>query len=82
MNKVVGKAHPNVFEIVEVFKAEQASTEVSLAQLATGATPPRRARRTVDKDKRIAKLKRRFAKNTISLKDYVRRIAGHTGFNS
>ena len=33
VNKVVGKAHPNVFEIVEVFKAEQASTEVSLPNL-------------------------------------------------
>ena len=52
-------------------KAEQASTEVSLAQLATGATPPRRARRTMDKDKRIAELKRRFANNAISLEDYV-----------
>ena len=80
MNKVLGKAHPNVFEIV--VKAEQSSTKVGLAQLATGATPPRRARRTVDKDKQIAELKRRFAKNTISLKDYVRGIAGHTGFNS
>ena len=81
MKKVVGKAHPNVFEIVEVFKAEQASTEVSLAQFATGATPPRRARRTVDKDKRIAELKRRFANNAISLEDYVRGISGHTGLN-
>ena len=44
--KVVGKAHPNIFEIVEVFK-EQASTEVSLAQLSAGAAPPRHRRRVL-----------------------------------
>ena len=33
--KVVEKAHPNVFKIVKNFKKEQASTQVSLVQLAT-----------------------------------------------
>ena len=28
LKKVVGKVHPNIFEIVEAFKKEQASTEV------------------------------------------------------
>ena len=35
--KIVEKAHPNVFEIVETFKKEQALTEVTMAQLAAGA---------------------------------------------
>ena len=48
LKKVVGKAHPNVFEIVETFKKEQASTEVSIAQLATGAAPTRRNRRAIN----------------------------------
>ena len=33
-------SHPNVFEIIERFKKEQASTEVSLVQLAADAAPP------------------------------------------
>ena len=36
INRAAGKAHPNIFELVELFKAEQANTEVSLAQLAAG----------------------------------------------
>ena len=40
---MVGKAHPNVFEIVESFKKEQAATEVSLAQLAAAPTKPQKS---------------------------------------
>ena len=36
INRVAGKAHPNIFALVELFKTEQANTEVSLAQLAAG----------------------------------------------
>ena len=36
INRAAGKAHPNIFELVELFKTEQANTEVSLAQLAAG----------------------------------------------
>ena len=36
INRAAGKAHPKVFELVELFKGEQANTEVSLAQLAAG----------------------------------------------
>ena len=36
MNCAAGKAHPNIFELVALFKTEQANTEVSLAQLAAG----------------------------------------------
>ena len=44
LKKRVEKAHPNVFEIVEVFKKEQAASEVSIQQLAAGAAPPRKQR--------------------------------------
>ena len=56
LKKVVGKVHPNIFEIVEVFKKEQASTEVSLTQLPAGAAPPRRRRRVLRRDRMVTKL--------------------------
>jgi len=34
--KVVGKAHPKLFEIIEVIKKEQASSEIKLQQLEMG----------------------------------------------
>ena len=36
INCAAGKAHPNIFQLVELFKTEQANTEVCLAQLAAG----------------------------------------------
>ena len=69
--KIVGKAHPNVFEIVETFKKEQALTEVTMAQLAAEAAPPRRARKVIPRDRKIEKLKRRFSSNAITLEEYL-----------
>ena len=41
LKKVVGKAHPNVYEIVEIFKTKQGVTEITISQLASGAIPPK-----------------------------------------
>ena len=57
LKMVVGKAHPNVFEIVEIFKREQGVTGIAISQLASGAIPPRRGKKSTDKDKRIQELK-------------------------
>ena len=76
LKKVVGKAHPN--KIVEVFKKEQALTEVSLAQLAAGAAPPRRCRRVLRRDRMVVELQQRFTSNSISLEDYLSGVYLHT----
>ena len=78
LKKVVGKAHPNVYEIVRTFKMEQASVEVKVAQMQSGARPPEQSRWTIEKNRRIAELKRRFGENTINLDEYIRGLAGHT----
>ena len=43
LKKVVGKPHPNLYEIIDVFKREEASTKVKLLILQAGAQQaPRR----------------------------------------
>ena len=74
---MVGKAHPNCFEIVEVFKKEQASAEVTLAQLASGALPVKHTRRAVARDRHIDELKQQFRDNAITLQEYVSAISLH-----
>ena len=78
LKQIARKAHPNVFELVEIFKQEQSDTEVSIAQLDTGSQPPKRAKKSVDKDKKIGELKSRFSQNEITLEEYVRGISAHT----
>ena len=45
VKKIVGKSHLNIFEMVELFRLEQASTEVGLRQLMAGgalrSVPPK-----------------------------------------
>ena len=55
-----------MFEIVETFKKEQASTEVSIAQLAT------------ERDKKIEELKTRFTANSLTLDEYLSGVSAHT----
>ena len=51
IRKLAGKSHPNIYEAVELFKAEQTATEVSLMQLAAGGLPVRRRRKYRKKKK-------------------------------
>ena len=78
LKKVVGKAHPNVFEIVRAFKVEQAAVEVAVAQMQAGARPPVRSRAAVEKDKRIEELKRKFGNNEINMDTFLCGLSGHT----
>ena len=75
------QAHPNVFEIVHNFKAEQAAVEVSIAQLQAGAhppPPPPRSYSAIEKMKKIEEMKRKFVSDEIRLYDYLKGLAGHT----
>ena len=77
LNKIVGKAHPNIFELVDTFKKEQAMMEVDVTQHAVGAAPPR-SRQAVDRDRKIKELKERFEQNRSTLEDFIDGISAHT----
>ena len=70
-----------MFELVEIFKQEQSDTEVSIAQLDTGSQPPKRAKKSVDKDKKIGELKSRFSQDQTNLEEHVRGISAHTAIS-
>ena len=50
LKKIVGKSHPNTFEIINVMRKEQATTEMKLNQFEDGAIQPSRKRRYVQKN--------------------------------
>ena len=64
INRAVGKAHPNIFELVELFKTEQANTEVSLAQLAPGGAV-RNTRSTAQNRRDLQKKEKSLNRGTI-----------------
>ena len=60
VKKIAGKSHLNIFEMVELFRLEQASTEVGLRQLMTGgalrSVPPKQR----NKERRLKKIQEKF----------------------
>ena len=79
LKKIVGKADPNIFEVFEVMKKEQASSEMKLEQLELGGRAPPRKKRFIEKDKRISALFERFKEGQYSLRDYLDAIKYQTG---
>ena len=57
--KLPGKAHPNIYEAVNLFLSEQAVTEISLMQLAAGGQPKRR-RKYRNYEKRFTTIKENY----------------------
>ena len=80
VSKTAGKAHPNFFELVELFQNEQAMTEVTLQQLAAGGATRKRERRYRMKDRAIKRVQQKFEAGTYSIDEYIDQISKWMGF--
>ena len=78
LKKVVGKPHPNLYEIIDVFKREEASTKVKLQILQAGAQQAPRRRKMRQKEQRIQNLFRRLNQGTMSIDDYLEAMKHNT----
>ena len=76
--KKVGKPHPNLYEIIDVFKREEASTKVKLQILQAGAQQAPRRRKMRQKEQRIQNLCRRLNQGTMSIDDYLEAMKHNT----
>ena len=78
--KLAGKAHPNIYEVVDVFKAEQTATEVSLLQLAAGGLPVRRRRKYRRHEKRLLTIKEKYEAGNYTLSELVKAFSNWVSF--
>ena len=79
--KLAGKAHPNIYKLaVELFKAEQTATEVSLMQLAAGGLPVRRRRKYRRHEKRLLTIKEKYEANDYTLSELVKAFSNWVSF--
>ena len=51
---MVGKAHPDVCELIEVFQRKEAAITVTISQLEAGVKTPPRKRKAKEIDRRIS----------------------------
>ena len=80
MNGIAGKKHPNIYELVELFQAEQASTEVTIEQLGAGGAVRRRGKFYRVKDRSIQRIRERFNNGTYTLEEYIDNLSKWMGF--
>ncbi len=79
LNRIVGKAHPNVYKLIEVFQREEAAVSVTISQLEAGGRAPPRKRKAVEMDRRITELQRKLSDGEFSIQEYVEAIKYQTG---
>ena len=79
LKKVVGKPHPNIHEIIDVFKREEAlSTKMKIQMLEAGAQQAPRRRRVRQKEWRVQYLFDQFNSGTMPLNDYLEAMKYNT----
>ena len=76
----VGKAHPNVYKLVNVIKREEATSKLKLQQYESGAVLPARRRKVRERERRLTTLFDRFNNGELSLDDFLEAVKHQTGF--
>ena len=77
-NRVAGKLHPNIFEVIVLFKQGQASVEVKIVQLEAGGRALLKSI-CICMDQRLKEMKTRLESGECSLAEYVSAIGHFTG---
>ena len=79
INHVACKPHSTIFEVVKLFKEEQATTEIELQELASGgATSTRRKYRK--RERRIVTIIEKFDSRDYSLNEYINSLSKWMSF--
>ena len=79
LSKVSARNHPNLYEVIKLFKREQASVEVKVARLTAGGRAPQMRRAAIKMDERIREMKRRLDEGECSIDEYLTAIGRFTG---
>ena len=69
LKKVVGKPHPNIYEIIDVFKREEVSIKMKIQMLEAGAQQAPTRRRVRQKERQTQNLFARFNSGAMSRND-------------
>ncbi len=79
LKKMVGKAHPNIYELVDVIKSEDSIATMKIGQLTAGATQAPRRRKIRERKRKLETLFQRLELGSVSLNEYLDAIKYHTG---
>ena len=74
-NSIISRPHPNIYQLVDAIKEEQALTELTAVQLEAGSQPPRRKRRYIAVNERLDRLKKAYIDGEKSIDQFIVGVA-------
>lgn len=80
LNKSVKKCHPNIYELLNVLKTEQSTTERSVRSARLGAQPPPMRPKARERQQKISTLERELDTGLRSIDDYLAAMRRHVGY--
>ena len=80
MRKLAGKAQPNIYKVVSLFKSEQAATEVTLMQVAARGLPVRKRRKYRNHKRRLMTIKEKYEAGDYTLSELVKAYSHWVSF--
>ena len=80
MRKIAGKVNPDIYEVVSLFKSEQAATEVTLMQVAAGRLPVRKRRKYRNHERRLMTIKEKYEAGDYMLSELVKAYSHWVSF--
>ena len=80
VRKLAGKAHPNIYEVVSLFKMEQAATEVTSMQVAAWGLPVRKRREYRNHERRLVTIKEKYEVGDYTLSELVKAYSHWVSF--
>ncbi len=74
-NSIISRPHPNIYQLLHAIREEQAVTELTAVQLEAGSQTPRRKRRYVAVDDRLARLMKAYVDGEKTIDQFVVGVA-------
>ena len=71
MKRIARKAHPNLYEVLELFQREQAATEVTIQQLEAGGIRTAKRRKVVQWEEKIKSLQHELTAGERTIDSYI-----------
>lgn len=75
LNRLAGRDHPNIYQLVALLKKEEAVSEVKILQLRTGGLPVRKRAKWQRMDRRIKRLQTKFTEGNLSIADFMESVS-------
>lgn len=75
LNRLAGRNHPNIYQLIELLQKEDSVSEVKILQLQSGGLPVRRRNKWQRMDKRLKRMQAKFTSGQLSIAEFMEAVS-------